>query len=129
VLQGLLLSAGDKRQYLLTDPALCSVAQQYGASDFGEPAMKAFLSSHTCGPLCMAFAEATTAAEAASKAASKLRMQFTLSCSGHACGGSAATSCPLRRPPLPQPRPASRSLVEVAEVASPLHRQSALCQG
>lgn len=56
-LQGMLLASGDKRMYLLTDPALCTIDNRYGASDFGQDAMTAFLNNHTCGPLCMGLIE------------------------------------------------------------------------
>ena len=56
-LQGMLLASGDKRMYLLTDPALCTIVNRYGASDFGQDAMTDFLNNHTCGPLCMGLIE------------------------------------------------------------------------
>lgn len=39
-------------KYILTDPALCSIREEFGCTDCGLNAQLLFLSHHTCGLLC-----------------------------------------------------------------------------
>jgi len=47
---------GDKDEYLLTDPVICSVSgRKYGLTDMGQRGMAAFFSTHRCNFMCKHF--------------------------------------------------------------------------
>ncbi|CAF1300183.1 unnamed protein product [Rotaria magnacalcarata] len=48
-LQGVKKSGG---RFILTDPAICSLSQNYGATDMGEEGIRAFFANHTCNYIC-----------------------------------------------------------------------------
>jgi hypothetical protein len=45
---------GVKKQdrYILTDPVICSLTEQFGITDLGEDGIRSFFASHKCTPLC-----------------------------------------------------------------------------
>lgn len=51
-LQGVEALSPSKRQYTLTDPALCTADKRFGRADLGSEAIKTYMAAHTCGPLC-----------------------------------------------------------------------------
>eukprot|EP00906_Rhabdomonas_costata_P010370 RCo014549 len=48
-------TAAKEGQFLLTDPAVCSLSEEYGMSDLGQEGIAAFFKYHTCGHMCKGF--------------------------------------------------------------------------
>jgi len=40
------------KEYILTDPVICSDPRQYGLTDLGEDGIRSFFNNHTCTGLC-----------------------------------------------------------------------------
>ncbi|CAF1302195.1 unnamed protein product [Adineta ricciae] len=41
-----------KDRYILTDPVICSLNEQFGLTDLGEDGIRSFFANHQCTPLC-----------------------------------------------------------------------------
>ncbi|CAF2070575.1 unnamed protein product [Rotaria magnacalcarata] len=39
-------------RYILTDPVICSLTEQFGLTDLGEDGIRSFFANHKCTPLC-----------------------------------------------------------------------------
>ena len=49
---GSLPHRGQPYYYMLTDPAICSVAREYGECDLGQRGIDSFFRSHVCNEWC-----------------------------------------------------------------------------
>lgn len=42
----------NKDRYILTDPVICSLTEEFGITDLGEDGIRSFFANHQCTPLC-----------------------------------------------------------------------------